>query len=160
LQAAPDGRKLDHGYAGSRGIHDRSPHKGGHAVFRRPPSVAAALGGAVAIVLLASCADMQNVVDDALGGSGGQGARTVAYDCDDDRAFTARYSADRDEVRVRTDDETYDLELADRDDGRRVYTESGDDDDDEARLTIREGGGRARLDIPDEDAFEDCDGEI
>jgi hypothetical protein len=41
-----------------------------------------------------------------------------------------------------------------------VYTESGDDDDDEVRLTVAEGGRRARLDIPDEDAFEDCDGEI
>jgi hypothetical protein len=112
------------------------------------------------MVLLAGCADLQNVIDETVGGSGGGGALTVAYECDDDRDFTARYSADRDEVRVRTEDETYDLELADRDDGRRVYTESGDDDDDEARLIVREGGGRARLDIPDEDAFEDCDGEI
>lgn len=126
----------------------------------RHPSAAASLGGAVAIILLAGCADLQNVVDDTLGASGGPGAQSVAYECDDDQDFTARYSGDREEVRVQADDETYDLELADRDDGRRVYTESGDDDDDEVRLTVAEGGRRARLDIPDEDAFEDCDGEI
>jgi hypothetical protein len=128
-------------------------------VSRRLPSVVAALGGAVAMLLLAGCAELQNTVDEAFGGSGGQGARTVAYECDDDRDFTARYSTDRDEVLVRTDDETYELELADRDDGRRVYTESGDDDDDEVRLTVGEGGRGARLDIPDDDDFEDCDAE-
>lgn len=129
-------------------------------MLRRPPSVAAALGSAVVIVLLAGCADLQNVVDDTLGGSGGQETRSVAYECDDDQDFTALYSADRDEVRVRTDDETYDLEIADRDEGRLVYTESGGDDDDEVRLTVAQGGRKARLDIPNEDAFRDCDGEV
>ena len=124
---------------------------------RRHPSVTAALGGAVAIALLAGCAELQTVVDDTLGGSGGGGGvRTVAYECDDDQEFSARFSGDRDEVDVRTDDETYDLELADRDNGRRVYSESGDDDDDEVRLTLGDNGRRARLDIPDEDAYEQC----
>lgn len=122
-------------------------------MFRRSPSAVVALS---CVILLVGCAQLQNVLDEV----GGQGDRTVTYECDDDRDFTARYSADRDEVRVRADDETYDLELADRDGDRRVYTESGLEDDDEVRLTVRDGGRRARLDIPDEDAFRDCDGEI
>ena len=115
---------------------------------RFPPAAVAALGGTAALFVLVGCAELEDV----LGGAGRQGPRTVAYECDDDREFTARFSADREAVRIRTeDDKTYELELAGRRDGRRVYS----DDDDEVHLTV--GGGAAELRIPDRPDFKDCE---
>jgi membrane-bound inhibitor of C-type lysozyme len=136
------------------------PEQGGHAVSRFHPSATAALGAAAAIVLLAGCAELQNAMDDTLAGSGDRGARTVAYECDDDQDFSARFSGDRDEVSVRTDDETYDLELVSNRDGRRVYSDDDDAGDSDVRLTLGENGRRARLDIPREDAFAQCDANL
>ena len=75
------------------------------------------------------------------------------FECAGDRGFSASFSSDREDVRVRTGEETYELELAGRDGGALVYS----DDDDEVRLTLE--GDRARLRIPDEDDLEDCEAE-
>ncbi len=117
---------------------------------RRSPSVAAVALGAAVLALVAGCAELNDILDDA----GRSGPRTVSYDCDDGREFVARFSGDRDDVRVRTDDdEEYELEFRDRDGGRRVYS----DDDGDVRLTIWDGGEQAELRIPDEADFKDCD---
>ena len=122
---------------------------------RHRPSVAVALGpSAIALALLTGCAELQTATRDVLGGGGGGGGRgpqTVAYECDDDREFTARFSADREEVRVEAGGETYALERTGGGGGRgSVYG----DDDDEVRLAV--GGGAAELSIEGEDDFEDC----
>ena len=89
---------------------------------------AAAVGSVLGLALLSGCADMrdevQNVLDD-------NEPRTLAFECDDDRDFRARLSGDRDEARVDVGEDTYELNLTDRDEGRRVYS-----NEDDVRLTI------------------------
>ena len=129
---------------------------------RYSPFAAAALaGGTVAMTLLAGCANLDSVVNDVLDNRN-RGPRTVAYECDDDRSFRARYSGDRDEVSVQARGETYRLELVDRDGDRRVYGEDDDDDDDDdnVRLTVWGGDRGAYLRIPDGNNFEDCEAEF
>ncbi len=133
---------------------------------RRPPSNATSGLGAVAaaaIVLLVGCANLEDIVNE-IGAGGAQGPRTVAYACDDDERFAARFSADRDQVRVRLDDdgddETYDLELVDRDGGRRVYSEEDEDEDNSVRLTVSDGGRSAYLRVPDGEDLGDCEAEL
>ena len=124
---------------------------------RRPPSTAAAaLGAAAAIVLLAGCANLEDVVNE-IGGGGSRGPTTVAYECDGDESFAARFSADRDQVRVQTDDETYDLELVDRGGGQRVYSEEDEDEDDSVRLAVSDGGRSAYLRVPNGADLDDCE---
>lgn len=115
---------------------------------RRYASIVPALAGAAAISLLASCAEMEGFAEDVL-----DETTTVAYDCDDDRSFTASYSADREEVSVDTEDETYRLELTDREDDQHVYS----DEDGDVQLTADNDG--AELDLEDGDDFEDCEAE-
>ena len=125
---------------------------------RHHPYVAASLAGTAAIVLLlAGCAELQNAMDDTLGGSGmDPGGRTVAYECEDNRDFSARFSGDRDDVRIRTGEGAYDLQLVSRRGDRRVYSDDDDAGDNDVRLTLGDNGRRARLDIPREGAFEQC----
>ena len=116
---------------------------------RHLPSAAVALGGTATLFLLVGCAGLEDILDEV----GVQEPRTVAYECDDDREFTARFSADREDVRVTTGgDRTYELELVDRRGGQRVYT---DDEDDEVRLTVE--GDEAYLRIPGGSDFQDCE---
>ena len=107
------------------------------------------MSGALGLTLLAGCADLEDRIQNA-GGDGDDGPRTVAFDCDDDRDFRVRLSGDRDEARVDTGDETYELERTGRDDGRRVYS-----NDDGVRLEI--SNEEADLRIPGESNFEDCE---
>jgi hypothetical protein len=111
--------------------------------------LAAAVGGALGIALLSSCAGMQDNMEDILGDVGGE--RTMAFECDDDREITVRLSDDREEARVEAGGRDYDLDEAGEDDGRRVYTE----DDDDVRLTL--GEDDAYLRIEDGDDYQDCE---
>jgi hypothetical protein len=107
------------------------------------------LGCAIGLALLAGCADASNQVEDILG-TGDNEPRTLAFECDDDRDFTARLSGNREEARVDVGDETHELELADREDGDRVYT-----NEDGVRLTV--GDREAYLRIPGGQDFQNCE---
>lgn len=74
----------------------------------------------------------------------------MAFDCDDNREFQARLSDDRDEVLVDVGDERYDLDYVDRENGRRVYTNS-----DGVRLEVSDDDTDLR--IPGQPDFQDCE---
>ena len=113
------------------------------------PRVPFAMIGLLSGALLVGCADMQDQVQDVLG-TGGDEPRTLAFECDDDQDFTARLSGDRDEARVDVGDETYELDLSDRDNGNRVYT-----NDEGVELTV--GSDEAYLRVPGESDFQNCE---
>jgi hypothetical protein len=105
----------------------------------------------LSLLLIAACANLQDQIDEIAGNdNNNDGPRTVAFECDDNRDFQARFSGDRDEVRVNTAGSSYDLEYSERDDGMRIYT---NDDDVELRVDNDE----AYLRIPGESDFEDCE---
>jgi hypothetical protein len=87
--------------------------------------------------------EVQNILDD-------NEPRTLAFECDDDRDFRVRFTSDRDEARVDVGEDEYDLNLTDRDDGRRVYS-----NDDDVRLTV--GDGEEYLRIPGGEDYRNCD---
>ena len=105
--------------------------------------------GTAAVLLLAGCAGLEDLGESV--GGGDNGSRSVVFDCDDDRRFAATFSGDRETVRVRTEDDTYRLELTDRDGDEHTYR----DDDREVRLVV--DNDQAELDIEDEDDFSDCE---
>jgi hypothetical protein len=111
---------------------------------------APAFAGVLGLSLLTGCADLRENVEEMVGDQD-DGPRTVAFECDGGRDFTARFSGDRDRAQVDVGSETYELEYTGRDDGLRVYS----DDDDEVRLTV--GNDEAHLRIPGEADFEDCE---
>ena len=113
------------------------------------PRVPFAMIGVLGVALLAGCANLDDQIDAVLGDRDDE-PRTVAFECDDDREFVARLSGDREEVRVDTGDETYELDLTDRDDNERVY---GNDDGVELTISNEE----AYLRIPDGSDFQDCE---
>jgi hypothetical protein len=90
--------------------------------------------------------DVREIIGDQDGG-----ARTLAFECDDDRDFKVRLSSDRDEARVDVGSKTYRLELADRENGQRVYRDS----DSDVRLTV--GNDKAYLRIPGGSDYQDCE---
>jgi membrane-bound inhibitor of C-type lysozyme len=112
---------------------------------------AAMIGGALCLALLSACADMQDQMQDALGGDGDDEPRTLAFECDDDRDFTVRLSGDRQEARVEVDDRTYRLEETEREGGRRVYR----DDDNEVRLIMSDGEADLRLEGAED--YQNCE---
>ena len=108
----------------------------------------AMMSGALALTLLAGCAELEERIQEARG-DGDDAPRMAAFDCDDDRDFTLRLSEDRDRARVETGGESYDLDRTGREDGRRVYS-----NDDGVRLEV--SNEEAYLRIPGEDDFRDC----
>jgi hypothetical protein len=108
----------------------------------------AIVGGALGLALLAGCETVEEVMGQR--DDDDDGPRTVAFNCDDDREFSVRLSGDRDEARVDTGDETYNLEQTGRDGDRRVYSNN-----DDVRLEI--SNEEARLRIPGEADFRDCE---
>ena len=64
----------------------------------------------------------------------------AAFRCDDDRSFRVNYNDDGDEAVVDVGDNTYRLELRDRDGDRREYE-----------------GERATLSVDGDDDFTDCE---
>jgi hypothetical protein len=113
------------------------------------PRVRFAMVGVLGVGLLGGCANLEDEID-AMMGDQDREPRTVAFECDDDRDFTARLSGDREEARVDVGDERYNLDLADRDDDERTYTNNNG-----VRLTI--SNDEAYLRIPGESDFQDCD---
>ena len=111
---------------------------------------APAFAGVLGLGLLTGCADLRENVEDMVEDQDDE-PRTVAFECDGDRDFRARFSGDRERVRVDVGSEIYELEYTGRDDGLRVYS----DDDDEVRLTV--GNDEAHLRIPGDADFEDCE---
>jgi hypothetical protein len=107
-------------------------------------------GCVLGLGLLAGCADLREQVDEMVSDDNDDGPRTVAFECDDDRDFRARFSGDRDQVVVDTGDRSYELEYTGRDDGRRVYG-----DEDEVRLVV--SNDDAYLRIPGDSDFQDCE---
>ena len=101
------------------------------------------LAAVVAAALsLGACANLSD--------TGDPGPSSVTYTCDDGKTFLAMYSEDRERSFVRTDDETYELALVDRDGDELEYQDRNGvqltiDDDDNSRLTV-----------PGEDDFEGC----
>jgi hypothetical protein len=109
--------------------------------------------GEVSAVLLREariCADLRDEMDALAGNDDNNRTRTVTYECDGDREFVARFSGDRDDVRIDTGGRQYDLDYTDRDDGRRVYTNHEE-------VELRVDNDEAYLRIPGESDFEDCD---
>jgi hypothetical protein len=102
--------------------------------------LAAAVGG-VAALTLAACANGFGSRDD--------GPTSVTYNCDDGKTFLAMFSEDRERTFVRTDDETYELALVDRDGDELQYQ-----DNDGVQLTVEDED--SHLAIPGGDDFEDC----
>jgi hypothetical protein len=102
------------------------------------------------LLLVAGCSDLRNEVGDMIDDGNNDGPRTVAYRCDDDRDFSARFSGDRDNVRIDTGGHNYDLDYADRDNGRRIYSNHDD-------VELRVDNDNAYLRIPGESDFEDCE---
>ena len=113
------------------------------------PRVPLAMIGLLGVALLAGCADVQDQVQDVLG-TGDNEPRTLAFECDDDRDFTARLSGDREEARVDVGDETYQLDLTDRENGDRVYR-----NEDGVELTV--GDDQAYLRVPGGSDFQNCE---
>jgi hypothetical protein len=111
--------------------------------------IGALLGSALGLTLLGGCADMRDQVSDMVG-SNDKGPRTVAYRCDDDRDFKARFSGDRDRVVIDTGGKSYDLDYAGRDNGRRVYGKERD-------VYLAADEDNAYLRIPGESDFKDCE---
>lgn len=111
---------------------------------------APAVGALLSLSLITGCADMQDRIEEIAGDNDDDGPRTVAYECDDDREFAARFSGDRDAVRVDTGGRSYDLEYSDRDDGRRIYSNRDD-------VELRVDEDEAYLRIPGESDFADCE---
>jgi hypothetical protein len=103
--------------------------------------LAAALGGAVAMTL-GACANMSDTTE--------EGPTSVTFTCDDGRTFLAMFSEDRDRSFVRTDDETYELDLVDRDGDEFEYQ-----DRDGVQLTV-DNDDNGHLAIPGGDDFENC----
>jgi hypothetical protein len=114
-----------------------------------PRVSSAVLGAALGLSLLAGCADLEDQVQDVMG-NGNDESRTLAFDCDHDRDFTARLSGDREEARVDIGDESYRLELTDRENGDRVYS-----NEDGVRLTVGDDEGYLR--IPGGEDYQDCE---
>ena len=110
-------------------------------------TVFAALGGGVAMALVAGCANIEAAMDDMRD----TGPRSVAYRCDDDRGFMALFSEDRDQAFVETGDETYELALVDRDDDELTYANR-----DDVYLAVDESGRDAYLRVPGESDLKDC----
>jgi hypothetical protein len=102
--------------------------------------LAAALGGAV-VMTLGSCADLTDTRDD--------GPTSLTFRCDDDRRFLAMFSEDRRRSFVKTNDETYELMLVDRDGDAVEYADRNG-----VRLTVDGDDGDLR--VPEDDDFEDC----
>jgi hypothetical protein len=109
-------------------------------------AVCAALCGATAFTLLASCSNIRDAMDEA---SAEPGPESVAFRCDDDRSFLAMVSEDRDQAFVETGDDTYELALVDRDGDRLAYTNR-----DDVNLIVEED--EAYLRVPGESDFKDC----
>jgi hypothetical protein len=99
--------------------------------------------------MLAGCADLQDTMDQITGQS--SQPRTMAFACDDDRQFKARFSDDREQARVDIGDKSYNLDYTGRDNGMRVYS----DKDDEIRLSV--GGDAAYLRISGASDYKDCE---
>ena len=101
------------------------------------------LAAAVGVALsLGACANLSD--------TGDPGPSSVTYTCDDGKTFLAMFSEDRERTFVRTDDETYELALVDRDGDEMEYQDRNGvqltvDDDDNSRLTV-----------PGDDDFEGC----
>jgi hypothetical protein len=100
--------------------------------------LAAAVGAALSLGACANLSDM-----------GDPGPTSVTFNCDDGKTFLAMFSEDRERTFVRTDDETYELALVDRDDDEMEYQ-----DHDGVELTVNDDD--SHLAIPGEDDFEDC----
>jgi hypothetical protein len=113
------------------------------------PRVPFAMIGFLGIALLAGCADVQDQVQDVLGTEDNE-PRTLAFECDDDLDFSARLSGNREEARVDVGDETYELDLTDRQDGDRVYS-----DEEGVELTL--GDEETYLRIPGGSDFQNCE---
>jgi hypothetical protein len=101
--------------------------------------LAAAFGAAA--IALGACANLSDTRD--------EGPTSVTFDCDDERSFLAMFSEDRRRSFVKTDDETYELILVDRDGDELEY-----EGEDGAQLIV--DGDDAHLRVPDDDDFEDC----
>ena len=76
------------------------------------------------------------------------GSDRVSFRCDDDREFRVNYNDDGDEAVVDAGDETYRLDLRDRDGSRRQY------EGDNVELTV--AGDDAILRISGDDDYTDC----
>jgi hypothetical protein len=103
---------------------------------RRMPAVA--VGAALS---LGACANLSDIGD--------AGPTSVTYTCDDGKTFLAMFSEDRERTFVRTDDETYELALVDRDGDQLEYQDRNG-----VQLTVDDDD--SHLAIPGEDDFEDC----
>jgi hypothetical protein len=108
------------------------------------------IGPLLGLLLIAGCADVQNQVEEMVSDDDNDGPRTIAYECDDQRDFTARFSGDRDEVRIDVGGRSYDLEHSDRDDGMRIYTNRDD-------VELRVDEDQAYVRIPGESDLQDCE---
>ena len=101
----------------------------------------------VALLALSACIDLD---DDRRDGGGGDRYRESAeYRCDEGRRFGVTFRDRGREAVVRTGDETYRLELEDRD-GRRLRYGGGD-----VQLLIDRGDTRLR--IKDQRDFSGCE---
>jgi membrane-bound inhibitor of C-type lysozyme len=118
--------------------------------LRQTRRAASALAVGTASLLAAACTDLdRGILGDLGGGDRGRDRRTAEYRCDEDRRFEVTFRDDGDEAEVRTRNRTYDLDLEDRDGGRRTY---GDGD---VVLTVE--GDEARLRVKDEPDYSDCE---
>ena len=113
------------------------------------PRAPFALIGLLGAGLLAGCANLNDQIDAVMGDSDDE-PRTVAFDCDDDRDFTARLSGDREEVSVDVGGARFNLDLADRNGDKRVYS-----NDEGVELTI--DNREAYLRVPGQSDFQDCE---
>jgi hypothetical protein len=100
--------------------------------------LAVAVGAALS---LGACANLSDTGDD--------GPTSVTFNCDDGKTFLAMFSEDRERTFVRTDDETYELALVDRDGDELEYQDRNG-----VQLTVDDDD--SHLAIPGDDDFEDC----
>ena len=102
------------------------------------PRVPFAALGVVRPLCAWGCANLEDEIDAVLDDD--DEPRTYAFECDGDREFRARVSSDREEVVVDVRGERYELDLTDRDEGDRVYT-----NDDGVQLTVGSDGAYLRI---------------
>jgi hypothetical protein len=109
-----------------------------------------AVPGLFGLCMMAGCADLQDRIDEITGGQQSI-PRNLAFACDNNRELTTRFSSDREQARVDTGNNSYDLQYSGRDNGMRVYS----DNDEKVRLSV--SSNRAYLRIPDGTDFKDCE---
>lgn len=114
----------------------------------KTPSLASAVLTLVPAAAILTGCDVGGRGNSPFDFTGLTGEEDVRYRCDGDRGFRVSYDRDGDRATVDTGDETYRLDLEDRDGRRRTYGGNS--------VTLSVNGDEARLGIRGGKDYTDC----